>query len=222
VRYYGHRFYSPEFGWISRDPIGERGGRNLYGFCRNAPISLWDAIGREACRSAYEFDDRGKQYANTWDGSLVLETTLGTATISGEWGITLTDYTDFGHCCVCKAGGWFPQFILKMFSESYILERGHDAWTGDVADEAEFGDPDVDDVWWWEWYRPIATAGHEKEHRKHGKKNYKIFRDALQDYESTSFDDATECIDSAYAFRLAQLIAFYRRELTDKRVLHGE
>ena len=44
--YYGYRFYDPEFGrWLSRDPIGERGGLNLYRFCGNRPLSVLDAVG---------------------------------------------------------------------------------------------------------------------------------------------------------------------------------
>jgi RHS repeat-associated protein len=43
---YGHRFYSPSLGrWISRDPIEENGGNNLYQFVRNTPISLYDLQG---------------------------------------------------------------------------------------------------------------------------------------------------------------------------------
>jgi RHS repeat-associated protein len=44
--YYGHRFYSPETGrWMSRDPIGEEGGVNVYVFVLNAPVNLTDAYG---------------------------------------------------------------------------------------------------------------------------------------------------------------------------------
>ena len=44
--YYGFRFYSPTLGsWFSRDSIGERGGRNLYNFVRNAPIARFDKFG---------------------------------------------------------------------------------------------------------------------------------------------------------------------------------
>ncbi|MDI6810052.1 MAG: RHS repeat-associated core domain-containing protein, partial [Candidatus Eisenbacteria bacterium] len=44
--YYGYRYYSPELGrWLSRDPIGERGGRNLYVAIRNNPIDRWDLLG---------------------------------------------------------------------------------------------------------------------------------------------------------------------------------
>ncbi|MCP4348832.1 MAG: RHS repeat-associated core domain-containing protein [Desulfobacterales bacterium] len=47
--YYGFRFYSPTLGrWISRDPIEENGGENLYGFVFNNPVSLIDILGREA------------------------------------------------------------------------------------------------------------------------------------------------------------------------------
>ena len=44
---YGLRFYSPGLGrWINRDPIGEAGGANLYGFVGNNPINSIDAYGR--------------------------------------------------------------------------------------------------------------------------------------------------------------------------------
>ncbi len=44
--YYGYRYYNPETGrWLNRDPIGERGGVNLYGFVGNNPINLWDILG---------------------------------------------------------------------------------------------------------------------------------------------------------------------------------
>ena len=44
--YYGYRFYSPELmRWISRDPIGEEGGVNLYAFCENGSTFLIDATG---------------------------------------------------------------------------------------------------------------------------------------------------------------------------------
>jgi RHS repeat-associated protein len=44
--YYGFRYYSPELGrWLSRDPIGERGGINLYGMVRNNPVNRIDVNG---------------------------------------------------------------------------------------------------------------------------------------------------------------------------------
>jgi len=44
--YYGYRFYSPPLmRWLNRDPIGERGGMNLYGFCGNSSICRYDKYG---------------------------------------------------------------------------------------------------------------------------------------------------------------------------------
>lgn len=41
-----YRAYDSELGrWLSRDPIGENGGINLYGYVANNPINLWDALG---------------------------------------------------------------------------------------------------------------------------------------------------------------------------------
>jgi RHS repeat-associated protein len=44
--YYGYRYYNPSTGrWPNRDPIEEKGGRNLYGFLANNPISQVDPLG---------------------------------------------------------------------------------------------------------------------------------------------------------------------------------
>jgi RHS repeat-associated protein len=44
--YYGYRFYNPSTGrWLSRDPIGERGGKNNYAFACNDSINGVDVLG---------------------------------------------------------------------------------------------------------------------------------------------------------------------------------
>lgn len=44
--YYNYRYYSPELGrWLSRDPIEEDGGWNLYAMVRNNTINLIDLYG---------------------------------------------------------------------------------------------------------------------------------------------------------------------------------
>jgi RHS repeat-associated protein len=41
--YFAFRYYSPELGrWLSRDPIGEQGGFNLYAMLANNPVNGWD------------------------------------------------------------------------------------------------------------------------------------------------------------------------------------
>ncbi len=44
-----YRYYSPSLGrWISRDPIGERGGLNLYTYAENCPLTQVDPGGLSA------------------------------------------------------------------------------------------------------------------------------------------------------------------------------
>jgi RHS repeat-associated protein len=63
--YYGYRYYSPELGrWLSRDPVGEAGGPNVFGFVRNTPINTVDVLGLDGqkdCRglgvTSFSFGD---------------------------------------------------------------------------------------------------------------------------------------------------------------------
>jgi RHS repeat-associated protein len=44
--YYGYRYYNASTGrWLSRDPIGIRGGLNLYGFVGNSSLDRFDKLG---------------------------------------------------------------------------------------------------------------------------------------------------------------------------------
>jgi len=44
--YFGYRYYSPELGrWMTRDPLQESGGVNVYGFVGNDPVNQVDALG---------------------------------------------------------------------------------------------------------------------------------------------------------------------------------
>jgi len=44
--YFNYRYYSPELGrWLSRDPIAEQGGLNLYAMVGNNSVNWWDYLG---------------------------------------------------------------------------------------------------------------------------------------------------------------------------------
>lgn len=48
VRYYGMRYYSSSQGrFITKDPIEEQGGLNLYSFCLNNGVNSFDVLGRD-------------------------------------------------------------------------------------------------------------------------------------------------------------------------------
>jgi len=53
--------YDPNIGrWINRDPIGESGGMNLYGFVGNDAISHWDLHGMFGSGGIYDEEVNGK------------------------------------------------------------------------------------------------------------------------------------------------------------------
>jgi len=72
--YYNFRYYSPKLArWLSRDPIEEKGGVNLYVFVGNDGVGTWDLLGKYFYRSQYNPPYRptenidGTPYVNTED-----------------------------------------------------------------------------------------------------------------------------------------------------------
>jgi len=60
IYYYGYRWYDPDFArWLTKDPIGENGGLNLYGFVRNNPVENFDALGLKTTKAAGAKEIRG-------------------------------------------------------------------------------------------------------------------------------------------------------------------
>ncbi|WP_217704993.1 RHS repeat protein [Victivallis sp. Marseille-Q1083] len=54
--YYGYRYYDPQHGrWISRDPLEEEGGINLYGFVQNNGVMKYDLLGTFVLSPGYEY-----------------------------------------------------------------------------------------------------------------------------------------------------------------------
>ena len=57
--YCNYRYYDPQLGrWMSRDPIEENGGLNLYGMVENSLLTLWDELGYT--EDQYVPDNSGK------------------------------------------------------------------------------------------------------------------------------------------------------------------
>ena len=63
--YYGYRYYSPELGrWLTRDPIEEDGGDNLYAFCGNNGLNRFDILGAKAYYADYSRHQLGAEDQN--------------------------------------------------------------------------------------------------------------------------------------------------------------
>jgi hypothetical protein len=62
--YYGRRYYNPSQGrFLGRDPIEEKGGLNLYGFCSNDAINGWDYLGMQDYDGVMDLDPFGHDKA---------------------------------------------------------------------------------------------------------------------------------------------------------------
>jgi RHS repeat-associated protein len=64
LSYFGYRYYSPKLGrWISRDPLQEIGGLNLYGYVQNSPIGLVDPLGEgilDTIKSIFDWGSKAR------------------------------------------------------------------------------------------------------------------------------------------------------------------
>jgi hypothetical protein len=64
----GWCFYNPSTGrWLSRDPIAEKGGLNLYGFTQNGPVNRMDYLGKTWTWKANDLGDRPPEPGNGGD-----------------------------------------------------------------------------------------------------------------------------------------------------------
>ena len=56
--YYNFRYYFPAIGkWLTKDPIGEMGGLNLYAFCGNNAVNSWDENGEKELNASSRRDN---------------------------------------------------------------------------------------------------------------------------------------------------------------------
>ena len=71
--YYGYRFYSPSMGrFLTRDPLTEDGGLNIYAMTSNNPVGRWDYLGLDdhedygcGCGDPVDDDDNSEESANS-------------------------------------------------------------------------------------------------------------------------------------------------------------
>jgi RHS repeat-associated protein len=79
VRYYGYRHYDPVTGrWPSRDPIGERGGINLYGMVGNDAVNWVEFLGLKRLTLKYSIlnPDEDKEADRKLNTDAIQTTTL--------------------------------------------------------------------------------------------------------------------------------------------------
>ena len=142
--YYGHRYYAPRLGrWLNRDPIGERGGLNLYGFVGNRPTEVIDALGHFPCervigvlqRSGTPMPSNARAFRwitewallAAWPSSERVAASGGTNPLPVEVGLAnrievvwLRQYSELCKCCTEDRG------VILLWSEPNIASiKGH-------------------------------------------------------------------------------------------------
>jgi len=88
--YFGYRFNLPFLGrWMTRDPLGEAGGVNLYGFVGNGPMNAVDAWGLAKAGDIVFFNWYGENYPHHL-GVVAKVDKYGNATnVFAAWGDSL-------------------------------------------------------------------------------------------------------------------------------------
>ena len=80
---YEYRVYSPSLHiWLSRDPIEEEGGVNLFAFCANGPINGYDVVGLDyldCLVACIEQNDPMNALIDSFIGRIVAKSALGSA-----------------------------------------------------------------------------------------------------------------------------------------------
>ncbi|MBQ7251763.1 MAG: hypothetical protein IJS32_04090 [Kiritimatiellae bacterium] len=134
--YYGYRYYAPRLGrWMTRDPIEEKGGINVYSFLGNASADRFDTLGL-----AWKIQRTGKLQAIATVDCDTLNT------LAPMTGLSLRDY---GKWLEPDDGQPMPQasFLLLRNRRFKIPNTVYAIWAGNMGEVGQ---------WWVEWSKNIA------------------------------------------------------------------
>ncbi len=136
-----HAFYDPAQGrWCSRDPIGEKGGSNLYGFVGNDGVNRLDSMGKEPTITIPEPFDLHSMPPNifgvpslsiddldTWAGN------CGNFSWTTRWqldkptnigGIIVQHVVETGKILDCHGNDITPNDLADNFREVWKVDKG--------------------------------------------------------------------------------------------------
>ena len=126
----GYSYYAPEQGrWLSRDPIEEQGGLNLYGFVNNDPVRLIDPNGE----SIWVWAVIAAAVEASWDTYCANMATTEGAAFGKTFQKTHCDFDKHSHCyttCAfnrCKL--LVSPFLTALYSTVHETIEHHGSWS---------------------------------------------------------------------------------------------
>jgi len=119
--YYNYRYYSLELGrWLSHDPIGERGGENLYYFVFNNAPNSWDLLEDQIVMNEHSTHTSERWYP-TGNWELIDEWHFDGLTKRGKYLGFKQVYIADG--CICKGSSiWEKEGLFaQYYNQEYIV-----------------------------------------------------------------------------------------------------
>ncbi|MBI5675440.1 MAG: hypothetical protein HZC48_06420 [Nitrospirae bacterium] len=130
LSYYGYRFYSPALGrWINRDPLGESGGMNLYGFVENNSMNVVDSLGLD---TYYINNNIPSLFGNYMPTNSFLSHSFIAITDSNGVVTDTYSWTDQ------KGGSWHHNYWQDVNGAQAAIEKGIGMWHEGNDDLDEF------------------------------------------------------------------------------------
>lgn len=131
-------FYDPGQGrWLSRDPIGEEGGVNLYGFVGNDGVSHLDSHGLKVTK--YSASDGTATYT---DGSGLSANEDGKTTAYWEGAVKYQGPSNKGNCTWIGFSGKLRVKSIVRRNSTVIDNFGNNAWNHEAEHRR------VNGYWW--------------------------------------------------------------------------
>ena len=171
----GLRFYNPAIGrWLSRDPIGEEGGLNRYGFVENDPANHRDVLGLVSGTFDGSYDENGGPpgwYA--WTPAMLTENICPCAQRTGT----------------CK---WTMSCTLSLSYSMHFAAEDNEVWTSEPG--ALPSEPSTQGWNTWTFNRKWGwVLRHEIRHVKHYRQWWNKRRGELQTEEAADYETQTAC-----------------------------
>ncbi len=130
--YYGYRYLDTQLGrWLSRDPIGEAGGRNVYAFLHNSAIGRLDYIGlrlvlKKESLPPSQMNQRGRSYGVTEGTTHGITTAPGLEGFEKDiiWVPPLFSTFSRGDCCCVRVEdpGEIVAFVNQFLPDSSAID----------------------------------------------------------------------------------------------------